>query len=228
MAPSLQDQLIGFQVDLMNFSRSLISIDSIEKLIKARDYYLEWLEAVLDFSNTNSLALSVDSPFLEPDRVRNHLMNGGVGVDIAEEPAQSLLGCLKEEIRDRFNQLARMAESLNSKLVITKCGSSFHYFGRRIKMSEGSHHYLLLDYLFTCGKQGELISHQQLRTHFKKVLVRGSDVKNWVVTNALRTLLRAHLEGGGDFKNQLPDGRELIELKRGKGYVLNNSRVRDT
>lgn len=229
-----REEFNKYRAMLLNLSRSLSKISSIEDLMDARKEYLDCTFDLKEFFEKENMDQRATSLFLN-DEVVNHHMKGGAGISLADERAQSLISVLEKEIPRKIERLDQLYEIFDVHHVIEKRDSVFFYIGEQIILEENSHPWHLLDILYTCGDDEGFVSYTNI---FKELARRRKDglltlrdkITENILKNARRELFtRERLRrSSGSLPNKTPSGVKLIHGTRKRnrrGLKLNNERI---
>jgi len=113
------------------------------------------------------------------------------------------------------------------KLLRKDADGDFRYDSKKIILNKNTDSYRLLEALYDCGNQQGFLSYKKIDVELVK---RGADKKNTEKEKMKRIynivssnqLFRYAKINGTPIKNELPDGRELIETLPSRGLKLNN------
>lgn len=229
MAPTIKEQrdFNEFRVVLLNFSRVLVGIHSLDALMTAKTTYTYWLDDLKDYMENNGFGEQTRSLFLN-DEVLNHAMSGGAGVYFGDERSSNLLKALKTETTNKALILDKYYHDLfDVKRTIEKYGRTFNYCRHPIKIGEDSLPYHLLDILYYHADETGFISYEKVITEFKKRKKDGTleskNITRKMISNAQQELFFRAKFSDENMPNATPTGARLIySNKVKKGLIFNN------
>ncbi len=171
--------------------------------------------------------------------LKNHVQDVVISPDLqkafdaADEAVKNYAG-RKSELNDKLPAAvdAAIEASTPKTLLITKDNrGDFSYNGKRIEMDKAAIYYEVFDALYSRCDQGGFASYEDIEKHLvvcgrPEMDVTGKRDKR--IQNALNEhqgLFRYAKINDNPLKNKTLDGKELVEIVRGKGLKLNNTNI---
>lgn len=124
------------------------------------------------------------------------------------------------------SQIPKKEQSAVKRLIEKDTRGDFFYGGKRIELPKTAEYSLLFDILYTHSGQDGFLSYEDIEQHLiKKHLEPKPDIaeRNKRIQNLVyQGIFRYAQINGQIILNDIPDGRSLVEIRRGKGLIFNN------
>ena len=118
---------------------------------------------------------------------------------------------------------------IKERLITKDTRGDFFYDGKHIEMNKDSIYYQLLDILFSHTDQQGFVSYEDIEKYlvqYSNPETTTSEERNKRISNALSNqLFRFAKINGKPLQNKTLNGKELVEVIRGKGLKLNNQPI---
>ena len=123
----------------------------------------------------------------------------------------------------------KLLASDNSDAYITRNNGEYRYRGVLINLPDSSYYRIVFECLFELVDRGGFVSYDTLGSELRERITTKKGLSKTTMTKFIREnlsknngLFRYAKVGGESLRNDIPGGKKLIEIKRGKGIQFNN------
>lgn len=147
------------------------------------------------------------------------------------KPIEPNFSELCEKYKKRVNKESKKEIHIkkNNKLLVSRDNATGDYFYKNkiIAMDKNNIYYKIFDILYLHNNGDGFLSYEEIEKHLRKrnEPTKNKEVRDKRIKNAKNNLFRFAKIGSERLKNEIPNGKKLIEIIRGRGLKLNNQEI---